>query len=143
MRRGGFSSWDDAERALERLASDSGGGSSITVRVWLERWLASRVAIRAETRRSYRELIRNYLIPYLGALLLAEVRTADVQRMFTSIIREHEYSGRVLSPATLQRIHAVARCVQRRDPRGPDHGEPGAGGRVAADSPGAGAGVER
>lgn len=111
LRRGGFSSWDDAECALARFAGEADSGASITVRVWLERWLASRAAIRAETRRSYRELICNYLIPYLGGVPLAEVRTSDVQSMFRSIIRERGQAGSALSPATLQRIHATARAA--------------------------------
>jgi integrase len=111
LRRGGFCTRESAESALTRYFGEPGGTSVITVRVWSERWLASRVAIRPATRRSYRELIRNYLVPHLGTMPLAEVRTADVQHMFNSIISEHELTGETLSPATLQRIHAVVRAA--------------------------------
>jgi integrase len=46
----------------------------------LNRWLASRVSLPAATRRSYAEFIGNYLVPYLGRMLVAEVRTSDLQR---------------------------------------------------------------
>jgi integrase len=83
----------------------------LTVKAWLERWLASRAALRAPTRRSYAEFIRNYLDPHLGAMLLSEVRTQDVQGMFASIIARHGQAGYRLSPASLQRIRATARAA--------------------------------
>jgi hypothetical protein len=106
LRRGGFASRASAEAAAARFAGDAPTprDAGPTVQVWLNRWLASRVSLRAQTRRSYSELIRNYLVPCLGRMLVSEVSTDDVQGMFTSIIRQHEQIGRPLSPATLQRI---------------------------------------
>lgn len=69
------------------------------------------MSLCAETCRSYGELIGNYLVPYLGGMLVSEVRTRDVQGMFASVIRRHEAAGRALSPATLQRVYATARAV--------------------------------
>jgi len=111
LRRGGYPTREQAADALAVFIGDPADIPGRTVRSWLEQWLSSRVAIRPETRRSYRELIRNYLVPHLGAVPLAEVRTGDVQRMFNSIISEHELTGEALSAATLQRIHAVVRAA--------------------------------
>jgi integrase len=113
LRRGGFGSRVAAQVALARFADpvDAAVREGPTVRVWLHRWLASRLALRAETRRSYGEFIRNYLVPYLGSMLVSEVRTRDVQGMFASIIRRHEQAGRPLTPATLQRIYATVRAA--------------------------------
>ena len=101
--RRGFASRDAAVAALAQFADPVDGvvGAGPTVRVWLYGWLASRQALRAETRRSYGELMGNYLVPYLGRMLLSQVRTADVQGMFASIIRRHEQAGRPLAPATV------------------------------------------
>lgn len=113
LRRGGFAFSVVAREALARLAvpAVAGVGVSVTVRVWLSRWLASRIALRPETRRSYEELAGNYLVPYLGGMRVCEVGTADVQAMFGSVIRRHEQAGRPLNPATLQRIYATARAA--------------------------------
>ncbi|HEV2633817.1 MAG TPA: tyrosine-type recombinase/integrase [Actinocrinis sp.] len=73
--------------------------------------MASRLSIRPETRRSYGEFIHNYLEPYLGGMLVDQVRTEDVQRMFASIIRRHQEAGRPLTPASIQRIHATVRAA--------------------------------
>lgn len=113
LRRGGFVSAVDAREALARFAVPvaAGAGAGVTVRVWLNRWLASRIALRAETRRSYGELVANYLVPYLGGMPVSEVRTADVQAMLASVIRRHDAAGRSLSAATLQRIYATVRAA--------------------------------
>ncbi|HEV3173772.1 MAG TPA: site-specific integrase [Actinocrinis sp.] len=42
---------------------------------------------------------------------VSEVRTADVQAVFVSVIRGHNAAGRSLSPATVQRIYATARAA--------------------------------
>jgi hypothetical protein len=78
---------------------------------WLERWLASRVSLRASTSRGYAAHVRGYLIPYLGGISLAELSSADVQAMFTAIIRGDAALGRPVSAATLRRIHATLRAA--------------------------------
>jgi integrase len=78
---------------------------------WLERWLASRVSLRASTSRGYAAHVRGYLVPYLGGIPLAELSPADVQGMFTAIIRGDAALGRPVSPATLRRIHATLRAA--------------------------------
>jgi integrase len=114
LRRGGFATREDAQEALDRFATPLpilSGEMGVTVRVWLNRWLASRLSLRPETRRSYGEFIRNYLEPYLGGMPVSEVCTEDVQRMFASIIHNHQEAGRPLSPASVQRIHATVRAA--------------------------------
>lgn len=114
LRRGGFAARADAREALDRFADpppSPGGEAGLLVGVWLNRWLASRLSIRPETRRSYGEFIRNYLDPYLGRMLVSQVQTDDVQRMFASIILVHEEAGRPLTPATVQRIYATVRAA--------------------------------
>jgi integrase len=112
VRRGGFASRQAAAAALDAL-SGPGLGPELGLRTgeWLERWLASRVSLRVSTSRGYAAHVRGYLIPYLGGISLAEVSPADVQAMFTAIIRGDAALGRPVSAATLRRIHATLRAA--------------------------------
>ncbi|MBS2534222.1 site-specific integrase [Catenulispora sp. NF23] len=83
----------------------------MTVEVWLRRWLASRLSLRAETARSYGGHIDDYLVPYLGQVLLAELNRSRVQAMFTQIAVAEGMTGRPVSAATLHRIHATLRAA--------------------------------
>jgi hypothetical protein len=60
----------------------------VTVEVWLRRWLASRLSLRLETVRSYGGYIDDYLVPYLGQVLLADLNRS----------RFGEYLGQQLGP---------------------------------------------
>jgi integrase len=55
--------------------------------------------------------VRLYLAPYLGQVLLAELTAAQVQAMFTAIIRHHQALGTPVSAATLNRIRATLRAA--------------------------------
>jgi integrase len=112
VRRGGFASKTAAVMALEALASPAPGpGQGVRTGEWLERWLASRVSLRASTTRGYAAHVFGYLVPYLGDILLAELSPGDVQAMFTAIIRGDAALGRPVSAATLRRIHATLRAA--------------------------------
>jgi integrase len=117
VRRGGFASRAAAVAALEALSGPSpagpapGSAQGLRTGEWLERWLASRVSLRASTSRGYAAHVRGYLVPYLGGIPLAELSPADVQGMFTAIIRGDAALGRPVSAATLRRIHATLRAA--------------------------------
>lgn len=111
LRRSGFATRADAREDLDRFADPPPSpreDAGLLVGVWLNRWLASRLSIRPETHRSYGKFIRNCLEPYLGGMLVSQVRAEDVQRMFASIIRVYEEAGRPLTQATVQRIKRPA-----------------------------------
>jgi hypothetical protein len=76
---------------------------------WPERWLGSRVSLRASTSRSNAAHVRGYLVPYLVSIPLADLSQADVQGMFTAIIRGQTVLGCPVTGATLRRIHATLR----------------------------------
>jgi integrase len=61
--------------------------------------------------RGYAAHVRLYLAPYLGEVLLAELTAAQVQAMFTAIIRHHHAMGTPISAATLARIRATLRAA--------------------------------
>ena len=112
VRRGGFASKSAAVAALEALTGAAPGPvQGLRVGEWLERWLASRVSLRDSTSRGYAAHVRGYLIPYLGGIPLADLSPADVQGMFTAIIRGDAALGRPVTAATLHRIHATLRAA--------------------------------
>jgi integrase len=112
VRRGGFATKAAAIAALEALSCPAPTAArGLTTGEWLGRWLASRVSLRASTSRGYAAHVRGYLIPYLGGIPLAELSPADVQAMFTAIIRGEAALGRPVSAATLRRIHATLRAA--------------------------------
>jgi hypothetical protein len=78
VRRGGYATQGDAERALQRMRLP--GVRALTVADWLEIWLTTRVRLRATTMRSYSAHVRRYLIPHLGMVLLAEVDVGHLER---------------------------------------------------------------
>jgi integrase len=83
----------------------------MTVGQWLRHWLDSRAAPRFSTLRGYASHIRLYLDPCLGQILLADLRTAHVQAMFTVITRQRAAEGRPVTAATLARIKATLRAA--------------------------------
>jgi len=83
----------------------------LTTDEWLDRWLESRVSLRASTARSYAAHIQGYLTPYLGSIPLAALTAADVQAMFSAVVRDETALGRPVSAATLHRIHATLRAA--------------------------------
>lgn len=112
VRRGGFASRAAAAAALDVLTSPAAGEArGLTTGEWLQRWLASRVSLRALTSRGYAAHVRGYLVPYLGCVLLAESSAADVQHTFTAIARGDAALGHPVSAATLHRIHATLRAA--------------------------------
>jgi Phage integrase, N-terminal SAM-like domain len=113
-RRGGFPDEHAARDALDRLAIPSPGQPAerlITTGRWLARWLDSQAGIRYSTLRSYESHIRRYLDPYLGRILLADLRTVHVQAMFTAIARRSATGGHPVTAATLTRIRATLRAA--------------------------------
>jgi integrase len=111
VRRGGFATRAAAVAALEELAAPRSPEPGLTTGEWLNRWLASRVSLRASTSRSYAAHMRGYLVPYLGDIPLSALTASDVQAMFTSVIRDETVLGRPVSAATLHRIHATLRAA--------------------------------
>jgi integrase len=114
IRRGGFPDHAAAEAALASLVRPAPWGPAdhlMTVGQWLAHWLEGRAAPRFSTLRGYGSHVRQYLQPCLGQILLADLRTAHVQAMFTTIARQRAAQGRPVSAATLARIKATLRAA--------------------------------
>ena len=104
IRRGGYASRDEAERALRRLQVT--GGRVLTVADWLEIWLATRTRVRDKTLRGYTAHVRLHLAPHLGQVLLGELDTGHLDRAFTALLRQDG-----VTVATAHRVLATLRSA--------------------------------
>ena len=142
IRRGGFRSKAEAEKARDLAVRQIDEGAvfddRLTTGEWLEYWLAekSKTAggsaagrkVRSSTALAYRSHVDLYLIPHLGAVRLASLRPEHVSRAYDAIVanphRPRVDSGE-MSAATLRRIHATLRSAlnaalrAQRIPRNP------------------------
>lgn len=110
LRRGGYATRDQARAALRALRCTQ----PLTVRGWLDQWLATRGRLRANTRRNYRYLFDQHLIPALGSFLLAELDLPSVQAAFDAMSRIGRGSG-PLSASTLTRARTALNAAVRAD----------------------------
>ncbi len=113
LRRGGFTSRAAATQARRYWRGEDVDPdlSLVTVGQWLDIWLATRHTIRPATRTIYTQLVRDYLKPRLGNVVLAELTIGRVQAMFTGLLRANATRVRPLSAATVQRMREVLRAA--------------------------------
>jgi integrase len=104
IRRGGYASREEAERALSRLQVS--GGRALTVADWLEIWLTTRTRVRDKTLRGYTAHVRLHLVPHLGQVLLSELDTGHLDRAFTALLRQDGVTA-----ATVHRVLATLRSA--------------------------------
>ncbi len=132
VKKGGFPTQSAAEKALRALQHRAAAGTDLTagqqtVADYLEQWLQVKANLAESTRSGYREHLRLYLIPALGALTLDEVRDWHVEEMYAAMrqigtpvrrpspvlrrlldVRERATDAdRPLSPARIRRVHAT------------------------------------
>jgi len=94
LRRGGYATRRDAERALERLSLP--GGQVVTVADWLEAWLAGRARVREKTLRGYAAHVHRHLIPHLGRVLAS---AEAVARLILHAGRRPPGGGKIHKPS--------------------------------------------
>jgi Phage integrase, N-terminal SAM-like domain len=113
-RRGGFRTAEDAMRAARDLvAADVPGevSAACTVAQWLRHWLTTLQSVRERTRQGYADHVRLHLIPGLGRVPLTQLGPVDLRRFFASLAQRRNRYGKVLSPSTVQRVHATLRAA--------------------------------
>ncbi|MCL2030341.1 MAG: site-specific integrase [Oscillospiraceae bacterium] len=77
---------------------------------WLETWLDEYVArrLRTSTRTSYENIIRNQILPRLGATRLHELRREEVEAFYAALLEGGRADGRGgLSRKTVRNVHIV------------------------------------
>ena len=110
--KAGFPTRAAAQEALQEVVRRLGIGTTVhtmTVAQYLHDWLQGKHALKPKTVALYQDLAANYLIPHLGGIRLLELRAAHLDAMYAAITVGK--SGRVLSPSTIRRVHAVLRSA--------------------------------
>ncbi|KAA1025577.1 site-specific integrase [Pseudonocardia sp. EV170527-09] len=110
--------WDEAnDKRLELLDNNRKGvpseSSAMRLDEYLTYWL-DHIAVhdlRPSTFARYRALVRDYITPHLGRKKLNRLSPSDVRGLMATLARTKGKSGRVLSPRTIQFIHAVLRSA--------------------------------
>jgi integrase len=83
-------------------AGGTGESSKITVREFLERWIAAiEPTLRPSTFRRYRDLMRLHVTPAIGGINLGKLAPLDIQRLYADRL---EYG---LPPTTVNQLHNV------------------------------------
>jgi integrase len=111
-----------AERELRRLLRMLDDGSHVdptrmTVREWLTTWLAAvREEVSPKTHERYSEIVKNFLVPELGALPITKLTPAYIQVAYTKWATEGRRDGKEggLSPRTRRHIHRIFNCALAR-----------------------------
>ena len=110
--------WEEAnDKRLELLENNRKGVPSEFSAMRLEEYFAfwlDNVAVhdlRTSTFTRYRALIRDYITPNLGRKKLNRLTPADVRSLMSTLGRTKGKGGRVLSPRTIQFVHAVLRSA--------------------------------
>ncbi len=104
----------EAEEALARLVTEvSGGGHAAqdtTVGDLIHQWLdLARGDLSPATARGYDWIVKTYIIPTLGKVPLARLRTNQLDRFYAKLRAGGGQDGRPLSPATVRQVHAIVR----------------------------------
>jgi integrase len=108
----------EAERELRRLlltvdTNEHVGSSQMTTREWLTAWLrVVRDEVSPKSHERYCEIVFGFLVPELGALLLARLAPTHIQTAYTKWATEGRRDGKLggLSPRTRRHIHRILRA---------------------------------
>jgi integrase len=103
-----FSRRIDAQHWLDTVTTAVSTGtytdprrSRITVSDWSARWLATKVDLKATTRRGYEGVLRNHVVPRWGDVKLADITHEQVAAWIADV------RGCGLSASTVRQIHRV------------------------------------
>jgi integrase len=114
VRRGGFPSQATARQARDlwvRQTSEACTARSWTVAAWLAYWLSTRTGIRPTTRAQYTRDVDRFLVPHLGAVLLADLDLPRLRAGFAAIAATRNGRGQPQSAACLQHLRTTLRAA--------------------------------
>jgi integrase len=119
----------EAQAWLARITQELRAGevydTKLTVAEFLTGWLEGRQSLRPSTRQAYQSHLDQHLLPELGHLRLADLRSHHIEEMFRRITDANARRERPIGPTTMRRIHAtlnsalntaVRRGLIRRNP---------------------------
>jgi integrase len=106
----------EAERELAAMVDIAGRGPTIgaqtTVGELLERWYAVASSGWAPTTvRQTRSVLNRQLLPHLGAVMVGDLTTADIDTLYMSLRANGSVAGQPLAAGTIKRIHVVLRSA--------------------------------
>ncbi|MGH7881740.1 MAG: tyrosine-type recombinase/integrase [Candidatus Dormibacteraceae bacterium] len=125
----GFSSRREVLEAVARLQTDKLDGryvdpSKITLGDYLDKWWAEGTW-SGNTRREYRSSVQYHIKPHIGKLRLQEVTVADIEKLFTILLREGKRSrgkdsAPIGEPLSMKTVQNVKICLRKafNDARG-------------------------
>jgi integrase len=104
----------EAEEALARFVTEVAGGSQAaqdtTVGDLIRDWLAlANRELSPTTARGYDWIVKTYIMPTLGKVPLARLRTAQLDRFYAQLREKGGQDGKPLSAATVRQVHAIIR----------------------------------
>jgi integrase len=101
----------EAFLALRRDGFTVPRGRAATVAEWMAHWITNIVPARIEAttlERSYRQRVRDLIIPYLGMIRLAELAEEDIEAWHASLARRRSpKTGEYLSASTITTAHRI------------------------------------
>lgn len=96
----------DADKRLRKLLEGKGNSDAgMFLNDYLDSWLAGQLEISRRTQTDYEDLMKAYVRPTLGLYRLADIRSADVRKLYRSLLdrglsaRTVRYVGTVLGKA--------------------------------------------
>lgn len=103
-----------AEIALARLVSLNASGEGVdpsksTVKEFTERWERDWAAsnVSPKTLERYRQLIKLYVVPNIGAVRIQRLRAVHLNELYTALLRSGGQDGRPLSARSVGHVHRV------------------------------------
>ena len=104
----------DAENALAALLVEIGQGEhaaqDATLGDLVVRWFeTAKGDLSPTTRSGYHSKIETHILPQLGALPLAKLKTAQLDAYYAKLRNSGAANGAPLAPATVRQVHAIIR----------------------------------
>jgi integrase len=110
----GYESKKEAEQELAKVLAALATGVHIEPSKMLlsdflrSEWLlAIRPTIRPTTFSSYKTHVERHIIPRIGSLQLQQITGVQINLLYARLLSEPDTHGRLLSPATVRRVHAT------------------------------------
>jgi integrase len=113
MKRRGYTS-QQAALAAEAVSRAAYGGADLsadgTLAAELDGWLTEReIDVQQTTVVNYRDLVRCYITPYIGARQLYTIDKRAIHDLYTTLLKRGGKNGGPLSPTTVRTVHRVLR----------------------------------
>jgi integrase len=83
--------------------------SERSVKEFIHTWLFTihRQQLKPTTFHSYEKIVRNHIIPGLGAIKLSDLKPSDIQKFYGEVLSKNGVNGEPLSPRTAQYAGAI------------------------------------